>query len=256
MQCDHAQELFSDYVTGEIDRALTVSIENHLAVCKDCRETVGDLRQAWAMLDQMPVVEPPPLFHATLMGRLAEEQAQAVTEAARPAVHWDWRALFRPRALAFAATILILLMAGAEVVQTQRAALGPLGWMMNLFRPAPSALQTARAEWVPDPVTGGGRITVYLKAKPVSVVAPTRYSYRLYLETQRKEPVASVEAPRREGEVSSETETTITWHSEMPPSDPSTALKIELSPADEPNELNPPSLPIPIVTKASPSAAP
>src|SRR6478736_4525222 len=141
MQCDHAQELFSDYVTGEIDRALTVSIENHLSACKDCRDTVEDLKQAWAMLDQMPVVEPPPQFHATLMSRLAEEQAQAEVTAVRPAAGWDWRALFRPRTLAFAATILILLMASAEVVQTQRAALGPLGWVMSMLRPTPSMLQ-------------------------------------------------------------------------------------------------------------------
>src|SRR5439155_22094021 len=105
MQCDHAQELFSDYVTGETDRALTVSIENHLAACKGCRETVEDLRQAWAMLDQMPVVEPPPLFHANLMSRLTEEQTEAEAAAKRPAVGWDWRGLFRPRALAFGATI-------------------------------------------------------------------------------------------------------------------------------------------------------
>src|SRR5207249_2865447 len=127
---------------------------NHLAACKGCRETVEDLRQAWAMLDQMPVVEPPPLFHANLMSRLTEEQGEAEAAAKRPAVGWDWRGLFRPRALAFAATILVLLMAGAEVVQTQRAALGPLGWVVSLFRPAPAPLQTARAEWVPDPLAG------------------------------------------------------------------------------------------------------
>jgi hypothetical protein len=254
MQCDHAQELFSDYVTGEIDRALTVSIENHLSVCKDCRETVEDLRRAWAMLDQMPVVEPPPQFHANLMSRLAEAQVQA--EVARPSAGWDWRTLFRPRALAFAATILILLMASAEVVQTQRAALGPLGWVMNLFRPAPNLLQTARAEWIPDPMTGGGVLTVYLKAKPISVIAPTRYSYSLSLDTQHTETFVGDAVSKHEGEISSEKETTVTWRSDVPPRNTSSALTISLSPADEPMDPNPQTIPIPILTKTPSSSAP
>ena len=64
MKCEHAQEFLSEYVTGEMDRALAVSLENHLMVCAPCSETVEGLRRLWHTLDDMPVIEPPPSFHA------------------------------------------------------------------------------------------------------------------------------------------------------------------------------------------------
>ena len=256
MQCNHAQELFSDYVTGDSDRALTVSIENHLANCTACSATVVDLRHAWAMLDQMPLVEPPPHFHPNLMNKLAAELAQTELEAVRSAERVDWRSLFRPRTLAFAATVLILLMTGAEVMQTQRAALGPLDWMVSLFRPAPAALQTARAEWTPDPATGGGTISIHLKASPLSVVAPTRFSYRLHLDTRSGTTPEGSAAKDHEGEVSSAAETMVTWQSNVPPAASPSALKVSLSPADDASDQRQQTLTIPITTRTLHTPAP
>ena len=57
MQCDHAQEFVSEYVTGEMDQALAVTLENHLSACAACAGTVEGLRRLWTTLDQLPVVE-------------------------------------------------------------------------------------------------------------------------------------------------------------------------------------------------------
>ncbi|HLV78824.1 MAG TPA: zf-HC2 domain-containing protein [Chthonomonadaceae bacterium] len=168
MQCAHAQELFSDYLSGEMDRPMAVSIENHLAACPACREEVAGLRRVWAALEQVPVVSPPPGFHNDLMRRLEAASAPAVT-AARPrqSVRDTWRALFRPRQLAFAATVLIILLAGAEVFQARRAELGPIGWLLQSLRPAHTAqhmttFQSEGARWQPG--TTGGALVIRLRA--------------------------------------------------------------------------------------------
>lgn len=166
MQCEHAQELFSDYLTGEMDRALAVSMENHLAACAVCREEVAGLRRVWAALDAMPVADPPPLFHEELMRRLEVERAPADGVATPRQKTWDWRALFRPRQLAFAATALIFLLAGAEVIQTQRAELGPIGWILQSLHVTHAAranttFQPEGAQWQPG--MAGGALVIRLR---------------------------------------------------------------------------------------------
>lgn len=181
MQCQHAQELFSDYVAGETDRALTVSLDNHLTTCAACRETVEGLRRVWSTLDALPEVETPLYFHENIMHRLDTEIAQAEEATSRKRALWDWRALFRPRSMALAVTSLALVLICADVVQTQRAELGPLHWIMSIFRPVhvPSGtLQVSRAEWMPNALSGG-TLVVHLRA-----AAGDRYSYRLTVPTQ------------------------------------------------------------------------
>ena len=167
MQCEHAQELFSDYLTGEMDRALAVSMENHLAACAVCREEVAGLRRVWAALGEMPVADPPPLFHEELMRRLEAERAPADVVAMPRQKTWDWRALFRPRQLAIAATVLIFLLAGAEVYKAQRAELGPIGWILQSLHVshaprANTAFQAESAQWHPGPA--GGTLVIRLRA--------------------------------------------------------------------------------------------
>src|SRR5947209_2154263 len=126
MKCEHAQEFLSEYVTGEMDRALAVSLENHLAVCEPCTETVEGLRGLWLTLDDMPLIEPPASFHASLMDRIAAEQIREERAARAPIRVPAWRGVMQPRVFAYAAVAIVLLL-GAELVQVQRAALGPLG---------------------------------------------------------------------------------------------------------------------------------
>jgi hypothetical protein len=169
MQCQHACELLSDYVSGDLDRALMVSLENHLAGCAGCREQVDGLKRAWGALDRIQEVDPPPFFHENIMARMHAERAAAEEASLRTRAMWDWRLLFRPRALAVAAAVLIVLLAGAHVRQPAVGArfFDPLGWVLALFHPAAAppavGLQSGQAEWLPDP-RGGGTLVVHLKA--------------------------------------------------------------------------------------------
>lgn len=170
MHCHTAQELFSDYIAQELDRAMTLSLEHHLSACSACREEVAALRRTWQALDRMPLVDLPPYFHENLMSRIATERARAEQATSARRAMWDWRWLFRPRQLAFGAAALALMLASAEVIQTQRAALGPIGWVASLFRPS---LQQpyVRADWIPDNPThpsGRGTLVVRWHAMPAT----------------------------------------------------------------------------------------
>lgn len=156
MHCGQARELFSDYIAKTTDSALTVILENHLAGCASCREEAEGMRRVWTMLDAMPLAEPPAFFHENAMSRFDALRAGAEETAARKRALWDWRGLFRPRALAYGASVLVLLLTGAEVVQTQRAQIGPVGYVASLFRQAPYAVEIERTS--PTTVTLSARV--------------------------------------------------------------------------------------------------
>jgi anti-sigma factor RsiW len=59
MQCERAQDHFSDYLEQTLDRPLTVTLEAHLNGCPACREEVAALRSLCLDLNSMPEVEPP-----------------------------------------------------------------------------------------------------------------------------------------------------------------------------------------------------
>ncbi len=137
MQREDARELFSDYITGELDRAKTVALENHLNATPESRDEVEALRRVWETLDQAPVVEPPAFFHDNLMRRLEMEAEKAVeAETNRKAAGWNWKQLFRPKALALTATLGVLVLSVTQVRQTNGASLNPIEPILKLFRSA------------------------------------------------------------------------------------------------------------------------
>lgn len=178
MQCDLAQQFFSDYVTGTVDSALLVTLEHHLATCEGCRETVSELKSLWSTLDQMPVVEPSPNFHSALMERIYEQQNGLERPIVVPRKAWNWRRIFQPTVLAYAATAIILL-TSVELVQIQRASLGPIGLIASLIARSPVVDDTA-ANWAPSGVAGGV-LRVRFKVRPLANGAANRLHYRLKL---------------------------------------------------------------------------
>lgn len=60
MQCERAQEFFSDYLERTLDRPMTVALEAHLTGCSGCRAEIEALQATYAALDTLPEVEPPP----------------------------------------------------------------------------------------------------------------------------------------------------------------------------------------------------
>ena len=186
MQCQHAHELFSDYISGETDRALTLTLDNHIADCTACKSELADLRKVWSALDSLPTVEPPMFFHENIMAQVSRVVAEK--EEAR-SKGFDWRSLFRPRSLALAASaVAVIVFMGAGSRVTQMADLDPLGGLLHRSGNATAgvvpaagipALSSARAEWVPG-TSGGGVLNIHLRARSQDGAA-TGYSFQLLL---------------------------------------------------------------------------
>ncbi|MBC7528287.1 MAG: hypothetical protein H7308_12135 [Chthonomonadaceae bacterium] len=152
MQREDARELFSDYITGELDRAKTVALENHLTATPESREEVEALRRVWETLDKAPTVEPPAFFHENLMRRIEMEDEKAQEAGAKQkAAGWNWKSLLRPRSLALGLTACVLTLSVVEVRQSNGASLNPIEPIIRLFRPAPvvDALPTPEKKTIP-----------------------------------------------------------------------------------------------------------
>lgn len=206
MKCEDAKELFSEYVSGDIETALAVSLENHITGCSECRCSVSSLKSIWSSLDEMTAIEPPQYFHENLMSRIHE--AVSAEEAARAKRHasWDWRALLHPRPLAYAASFLAIVLAGMGGLHHSKASLDPIGSVLRLFHPVPAntvELSTSRAEWSPN-AQGGGTLIVYLKARPESDGSSSGLNCVVNVPADLVLPGSTTEA-----HVTSETETSI-----------------------------------------------
>ncbi len=174
MKCEDAIELFSDLVCDSIEPPLAQSLQNHLSTCTDCRECLAAFQLVWTSLDDMPVVDPPQYFHENLMSRV--NTAIDAAEAAEARTRFNWGTIFKPRTLAYAASIAALMLAGLGGLHATKAALDPIGSLIHMFKPAPVPsvvqLSTARAEWIPNE-QGEGTLVVYLKAQPEVGGKPT-----------------------------------------------------------------------------------
>jgi hypothetical protein len=224
MQCEHAQEFLSEYVFGDMDRALAVTLENHLSACKPCAEAVDGLRRLWVTLDEMPLVDPPASFHASLMERISRQETQAT----RPLTPLRlWKAV--PALLAYAAAAVILLL-GVEAVQVQRATLGPVGALLSIVRPVPP-LQTQKADWMPNG-QGGGVLTVTIQANKQVNGAASRHHFVLRLLRKSGTIIPGTKPSLTDGEVTSDQPTLLSVPLDFTPSEETDSLEITLTPAD------------------------
>jgi len=194
MKCLDAQELFSDYVERKLDRAMTVSFENHLSACQSCKAAVTDLAAMWKGLDALPQAEPPAFFHENIMSAIERKQS-ADWEAleARRSI-WNLRRLFQPRNFAVGFAALALVLMGLEAVQTQRASLGPLGWVVSQLRGgSPFAVQSAKWD-------RSGGVTLSLRSKSGILDVQVRDSGRnLYMGQVAADHVTAVSIPAPAG---------------------------------------------------------
>src|SRR5438128_1492741 len=77
MNCERAQESFSDYIEGSLDRRSTLAIEGHIATCRACSSDVEGLRQAWADLSALPIALPPPGLAEQTIAAIRREHDRA-----------------------------------------------------------------------------------------------------------------------------------------------------------------------------------
>jgi len=97
MNCKHIETRLITYLDGKASRTERREVEAHLAACAGCRTRAEEFRALWGAMDELPAVEPSPMFDAVLRARMAAQP--------RPSL-WSWLA-FSPR-LAFAATLLLI----------------------------------------------------------------------------------------------------------------------------------------------------
>lgn len=72
MSCEMIREQLPDVASGAA--TLTPELATHMAACSGCAETLAELRQTMALLDEWQTPEPSPFFDVRLQARLREEQ--------------------------------------------------------------------------------------------------------------------------------------------------------------------------------------
>jgi hypothetical protein len=76
MKCEKAQELFSDYLEGTLERPMEFMLEHHLHDCHACEQDYNRFCQTWEALDAMPEVEVPMGLHARVMEKIQAQPAK------------------------------------------------------------------------------------------------------------------------------------------------------------------------------------
>ena len=110
MKCAKAQELFSSYLEKTIQPPMGVALEQHLAECARCKAAYDRFHATAVVLDELPLIEPPPDMHAVIMARV--EQARRAAPSRVGWLNFDWQSVFTlrvpVRALAMGAALLLV----------------------------------------------------------------------------------------------------------------------------------------------------
>ncbi len=163
MTCKHAQELLSDYIDGDVAAALSVSFENHIAECADCRHDLSGIRTVWEQLHQIPAIDTPMYFHENIMRRIDKQIMESEVKADVRSKSFDWRSLFRPRSLAYAAGVLVIVLGGSGVMNTTRAGFGLWPWN-NRASIVDIELKKSSSAQIMFDTKGGANLIVHMQA--------------------------------------------------------------------------------------------
>ena len=117
MKCERAKELFSEYLEGGADHALTDTIRRHMGQCSSCAREFELFKQTRCMLEALPEAEPPMEFRHDVVMRVARMQHERERGTAGRILGFSWESLLgglRPAravaiACAFAAFAIVLL---------------------------------------------------------------------------------------------------------------------------------------------------
>jgi hypothetical protein len=119
MKCERAQEAFSDYYEGALEKPMVLSIEHHLSECQACALEYKNFSEAWELIEDLPPVEVHPEFHDVVMHKVRS------LANLRPARAWwriDWANLLEIKvpAKALAAAVVVLLFAVVTMLMVQQ----------------------------------------------------------------------------------------------------------------------------------------
>ncbi len=76
MNCNDVSKGLVAYLDRRANSAERQEIEQHLAVCGDCRRRAEDFRSLWSVMEEMPAIEPSFGFDARVRARVAAEPAR------------------------------------------------------------------------------------------------------------------------------------------------------------------------------------
>ncbi len=179
MQHESIENYYSDYITGDLDAALQVSVENHINASPEANAEIIGLRRTMTTLNEMPSAELPAWFHDNLMNRLDMEMEKEA-EAAQKKSGWNWRAMFQSRTLARGAAALAVLCVVGGGAATM-AGINPFAWLnagkfrQEVLSKAANS-PTARAEWRAD---NDGTAIVHIAVPKDAVPDSVTLNYRL-----------------------------------------------------------------------------
>lgn len=112
MSCNEYEDLFLDYLTGQLDRDATTKLKAHLTACAACRLELEKLKTTWNGLAELADEEPSPALGARFFAALEDEKRRlAAAETYRaPGRARSWiGSWFSPRpAMQFAPALLFL----------------------------------------------------------------------------------------------------------------------------------------------------
>jgi hypothetical protein len=108
MTCDHAKQLIAGSWQKELDSAAELSLQEHLAVCDECRSEAAALGGVWQRLGDLPVTEP---SHALTM-RFEATLASLIASNPKPLRTWSFADLWPQRPVWQAAVAMACLLIG------------------------------------------------------------------------------------------------------------------------------------------------
>lgn len=157
MECSELTGFAVDRLAGQAEEAVRLQAEEHLEVCRGCREETARIEEAWNALGVYPDAPLTTPFRRRTLALLEEEMARQRVRAFRPPPRW-------PRILAYAAGWMLAAVGGYEIAR-QGASVRP----SSPARPADAAPRLDPAALAPGsslsnvtyrPADASGRIGV------------------------------------------------------------------------------------------------
>ncbi|MCX7046882.1 MAG: zf-HC2 domain-containing protein [Candidatus Sumerlaeota bacterium] len=107
MKCEHAKELISPLLDGELDRLKAAEVQAHVSRCPECAEEMEGLRRLSTLYRALPEPQVPADLEQRVWAAIGKRGANTARQPAqRPAWRWPW--LTGPR-LAFAGGVMVFL---------------------------------------------------------------------------------------------------------------------------------------------------
>ncbi|NOZ62700.1 MAG: zf-HC2 domain-containing protein [Calditrichaeota bacterium] len=116
--CHRYEELFSEYIEGEISRDHKQTLEGHMRQCSVCAQKIGDINGLRQILIALPRVKVSSDFDSLLRARIRLENRKRKTLSGRLMSSEPFR--LPAYALSFAVILIALVLVFSKITQTRR----------------------------------------------------------------------------------------------------------------------------------------